>query len=230
MAKKIDRSGFAPHSTSRLNLPYLRRRLLAWYAKNRRDYPWRNTSNWFHLLMAEMMLRRTRADQVVAVYEEFTRRYQTPAAAARLKKKALEKMLYPLGLHWRGAQLHETIHYLKDNYSHRAIAQSDDLLKIPGVGDYSNAMLRNRLYGEPRAALDANLVRLFQRWQGLPYCSEGRRDRQLIDLADRFLKSKHTRELNLALIDFSALVCRPRTPQCWECPLRKECATGARAV
>lgn len=204
----------------------LRRKLLAWYRKNRRDYPWRNTSNWFHLLMAEMMLRRTRADQVVPVYENFVSCYRSPRQAIGLGRKELERMFRPLGLRWRAGQLHDTIHYLHDHYRLRKPEPGDDLQKIPGVGPYTDAMLRNRLFGEARAAMDTNLVRIFLRWQGFPYRPEARRDRRLHEIGDRFVGGRHSRELNLALIDFVALVCRPRQPSCAECPLRNLCETG----
>ena len=202
----------------------LRSRLLAWFRENQRDYPWRKTGNWFHLLMAEMMLRRTRADQVRPVYERFTERYGAPADAAGLKKSELEKMLRPLGLRWRAEQLYDTIHYLKDTYAVRAIAQEDNLRDIPGVGEYADAMLRNRLFDERIATVDSNVVRIFSRWQNYPYHRDARRNRDLIDLANRFVNSKRSKELNLALLDFSALVCRPRKADCPACPLKTLCS------
>lgn len=223
--KKRERTAEAEEPIA-ARLTSLRRKLLAWYRKNRRDYPWRNTSNWFHLLMAEMMLRRTRADQVVPVYENFVSSYRNPREAIGLRKKELEKMFRPLGLRWRAGQLHETIHFLHDHYNLRKPAPDDDLQRIPGVGPYTDAMLRNRLFGEARAAMDSNLVRIFLRWQGLPYRPEARRDRGLHQIGDRFVGGRHSRELNLALIDFVALVCRPRQPLCTECPLRNLCETG----
>ncbi len=138
----------------------IRRLLLAWFDRNQRDYPWRKTGNWFHLLMAEMMLRRTRADQVLSVYRKFLKIGSSPARASRIKKKNLLKMMHPLGLRWRAEQLIKTIDYLKDSFNLRAPESTDDLQKIPGVGSYSDAMLRNRLFGERIAAVDSNVVRL----------------------------------------------------------------------
>lgn len=207
------------------SFPVLRKKLLSWFNKNKRDFPWRMTHNWFHLLIAEMMLRRTRAEQVLPIYEDFTRRYQNVTDTTRLKEKELQKLLYPLGLHWRSKQLFKTIHYLRDHYRLRVPNKSDDFQKIPGVGPYSNAMLRNRLFNEPLATVDANVVRILLRWQGLPYQAEARRNPDLINLANRFVTGKHSADLNLALLDFSALVCRPRTPHCSNCPFIRECQT-----
>ncbi len=203
--------------------PALRRALLSWFDRNRRDYPWRTTDNWFHLLMAEMMLRRTRADQVVPVYVRFTERYPNPAATAGIETGVLEALFEPLGLRWRGRQMAGTLHYLRHSFAQHEPHPQTDLRAIPGVGDYSEAMLRNRLFGEPRAAVDANVVRIFLRWQGLSPFAEARRDREMWELGNRFVRHERSQDLNLALLDFGSLVCRPVRPRCGECPLARLC-------
>lgn len=179
--------------------------------------------------MAEMMLRRTRADQVRPVYERFTRRFDNPQEAARLSAAAVEKMLTPLGLRWRAREMHKTIHYLKDNYALRQLTSADDLRAIPGVGGYSDAMLRNRLFDERVAPIDVNFIRLFSRLRNLPYDDRGRRDPRINELCNRFVNSKHSKELNLAILDLGALVCRPLKADCGECPLRSHCETGKKS-
>ena len=211
--------------TSR-ELSTLRRSLLRWFDAHQRDYPWRQTGNWFHLLMAEMMLRRTRADQVEPVYREFSRRFASPAQAARASDPTFQKLLRPLGLEWRARQLRDTVQHLTHSFAGRAPAPQDDLLDIPGVGPYANAMLRNRLFGERLAAVDSNVARFVCRLAGEPHHAESRRNPEVLAAADRFVNAKRSWELNLAILDLSALVCKPRRPLCPECPLLKHCATG----
>lgn len=206
-------------------IPALRRKLLFWFKTNARDYPWRKTTNWFHLLIAEMMLRRTRADQVVPVYRHFVSNYTTLKKAARLDKKQARKIFRPLGLRWRADHIHETIAYVKDNYSRRA-PEAEELRKIPGVGDYSEAMLRNRLFGERLPTIDSNFVRFFSRLAGKTFRPENRRNRELRELLLKFVDSGHSTDLNLAVLDFTAIVCRPVKPNCPSCPLSSLCATG----
>ena len=176
------------------------------------------------------MLRRTRADQVLPVYELFTGRFADPTQAAHLKREELEKILEPLGLKWRATQLHGTIQFLRDNYATRNPNKSDDFQAIPGVGDYSEAMLRNRLFNEPRAAIDSNVVRIILRWQDLPFHADSRRNKNLIKLANEFVKSRNSKELNLAMLDFSALVCKPRKPDCQNCPILAFCRNGQKSI
>ncbi|MBX7059615.1 MAG: hypothetical protein K1X75_16240 [Leptospirales bacterium] len=210
--------------------PLLRRRLRAWFARHGRNYPWRQTHSWFHLLSAEMMLRRTRADQVQAVYLRFTERYRDPAAAAAAAPEELDEILRPLGLRWRQTQLRQTFAYLRDSFARRAPAIGDDLEAIPGVGAYCSAMLRSRLFGAREAAVDVNVARLMARLHGLPLHAESRRDRRVLELANQFVHTKDPFQLNLAMLDFCALVCRARRPLCQQCPLLDCCQTGIKAA
>ncbi len=202
---------------------FVREKLLRWFESNARQYPWRTTGNWFHLLMAEMMLRRTRADQADRVYRSFTQEFETPAASAAAGKARLLKIFKPLGLRWRAEQLIHTIDYLKDQYESRAPAREDDLRKIPGVGEYADALLRNRLYGEKLPALDSNMARLICRIAGLKFSQESRRNRSIKQIAHQLVQTKHSQKLNLAVLDFCALVCKPSRPDCAACTLQKQC-------
>lgn len=101
-------------------LAILRRALLQFFEEHHRSFPWRRTKNWFHLLMAEMMLRRTRADQVLPVYKEFTDRYRT-AADALADGATVREMLRPLGLGWRNEAIFDTLAYLRDNMAVRRL-------------------------------------------------------------------------------------------------------------
>ena len=208
------------------NFPVLRRRLRRWFATHGRDYPWRKTDNWFHLLMAEMMLRRTRADQVVPVYLEFTGRYADPLATARLPRARLKGMLYPLGLAWRAEHILETLRYLRQHHPREAPPDLEALRRVPGVGEYSAAMLANRLHALRIAAVDVNVARVHSRLVGQEPMPESRRKVHIIALANRFVRSPHAAELNLAVLDLAALVCQARRPLCSNCPFQKHCATG----
>jgi adenine-specific DNA glycosylase len=138
-------------------------------------------------MMAELMLRRTRSDQVLEVYESFTTSYKNPLQAQQ-DRSGVRKELQSLGLHWRNEQLLETIDYLSDHYSkRRKLKKEDELTKIPGIGDYCNAMLRSRLFGEPVAAIDSNVARIYCRLLDAPYDPEVRRKPWIIELSQRFM-------------------------------------------
>lgn len=216
----------SPATLRHAALPALRRRLLLWFKRNGRDYPWRQTHSWFHLLVAEMMLRRTRADQALSVYQQFVLRFPDADAAVAASSAELDEILRPLGLQWRQTQMRQTLQHVRDHFGARKPQPDDDLEKIPGVGPYSRAMLRSRLFGAREAAVDVNVARLIARLYGLPLHAESRRDRQIIELAHRFVQTKDPFRLNVAMLDLCALVCKARRPLCEQCPLRADCVTG----
>ncbi len=206
----------------RRRLVSLRKALLRFFDGHRRQYPWRSTENWFHLLMAEMMLRRTKADQVLPVYTEFTERYRT-AADALADGHTVREMLRPLGLEWRNEAIFETLHYLRDNLAVRRLTSDVDLKQIPGVGEYSEGMLRSILFAEKRPAIDANVVRILRRFDDLPERADMRRSPLIRKRAAVLADTKRPAAVNLALIDFGALICKARNPLCTDCPVRRLC-------
>lgn len=165
-----------------------------------------------------MMLRRTRADQVVKIYQLFTNLYQSPREAAVLTVEELEKLCRPLGLAFRGKEIYRAIHHLNSHPD----AVPDHLEQIPGVGSYSAAMIRSRLFHGKEAAVDVNVVRILARLSGVPFHHELRRNKNLIAAANLLHHSKHASSLNLALIDLAALICKP-LPLCSDCPVNESC-------
>ena len=209
-------------ATGKRRLAILRRALLQFFEEHHRSYPWRRTKNWFHLLMAEMMLRRTRADQVLPVYKEFTDRYRT-AADALADGATVREMLRPLGLGLRNEAIFDTLAYLRDNMAVRRLPPEADMIAIPGVGEYSNGMLRSILFTERVPAIDTNVVRILCRFDGLPEKGEMRRSPLVKERAAYLVDTDHPAKVNLSLIDFGALVCTARKPDCEHCPVRRPC-------
>lgn len=139
-------------------------------------------------MMAELMLRRTRSDQVAAVYERFAQRYENAEQASR-DPEGVRDTLRSLGLNWRNEQVLDTIQFLAHRYGKdRKLSQDTDLTEVPGIGDYCNSMLRSRMFGEPRSAIDSNVARIYCRLIGETYHPEARRKKWLIDLCQRFMQ------------------------------------------
>lgn len=172
--------------------------------------------------MAEMMLRRTRADQVLPAYLEFTDRFSTAAEAAAAPGQVAD-IFATLGLQWRNDAVLSTLQYLKDNLNVRRLPEDVNLRDVPGVGEYSEGMLRSILFQERMPAIDVNVVRILTRFLGVPIAGEMRRNAWLIERARYLADCARPADVNLALIDFGALVCRSASPLCAECTLRRSC-------
>ena len=204
-------------------ISYLRRNLLKWFEKNERKFPWRKAKDPFKVLIAEMMLRRTKADQVKPVYEKLFKEYPSVDALAKAKSKKVEKILYPIGLKWRASAFGLVAREVKKKYHCRVPEKREELKQLPGVGEYVAGAVLSIGYGKKEWIVDSNIVRLFKRYFGIKTSKEGRRDKHIIKMAKMYVSSKNPRRVNLAVLDFTALICKPKRPECKKCPLNKEC-------
>jgi len=203
-------------STGREDIDYLRARVLRWGRQNFNHFPWRSVKNPWHALAAEIMLQRTKADQVLPVFMGFAAKYREPADFVARPTPLFSR----LGLPIRDDQ------FLALNRTITIVGLPNEkakLLELPGVGDYvASAFLS--LHLEKRAGLiDANTVRVYGRFFGFETDPETRRKRWLVDLAEEITPIRVFRDYNYAIIDFSREICTPRKPQHEMCPLRRKC-------
>ncbi len=200
-----------------------RKVLIKWFNKNKRNYPWRKTKNPFRILIAEMMLQRTKADQVHAVYLDFFSIFKTPYDVASTNMRKLKLLLYPLGLRWRIKKFKEVSISLVKNFGGKVPRSREEISKLPGVGDYIAGIVLSIAFNKKEWIVDSNVVRVFKRYFGISTSKEGRRDKHVVDIARIYADYKNPRNANLALLDFAALICTPRRPEHERCPLSKNC-------
>jgi A/G-specific adenine glycosylase len=203
------------------SIGFFRKTLRRWASKNFASFPWRRSRNRFHGLVAEVMLQRTRADQVVPIFEEFVRRYPTPLQASKAPARSFTSLLRPLGLRWRAKALHNLSHTLAKR-SAGVPSTLDELKRLPGVGDYASAAFSTFHLESSTTIIDSNIVRLYGRFFGFKTGPETRRNRAFRVLADEVQPMKNGRLFAYGLLDFTRSVCAPR-PQCVICPLRNKC-------
>jgi A/G-specific adenine glycosylase len=203
--------------------PLLRRQLLRWFEKNRRNhYPWRYTKNPYHILIAETFLQRTKADQVLPVYRRFLKTFPAVSGLAGADEKLIQDIIHPLGLAWRGKNLKQTALDIQEKFGGKIPSKREELLQIKGVGEYIADSVRYVAFGIRSSIIDSNIVRILGRLYGIPITPESRRDQKFRKLADGLLPRKKFREFNLALLDHGALICI-RNPRCDICPIRNHC-------
>ena len=200
-----------------------RGKVIRWFNKNKRNYPWRETRDPFKVLIAEMMLRRTKADQVKAVYDRLFAEYPDVEAIAKAEDKKLEQILYPLGLKWRTPAFSLVAREVREKYQCKLPETREELTALPGVGEYVAGAVLSVAYGKKEWIVDSNIVRLFRRYFGIKTSKEGRRDKHVVEIAKTYVSGKDPRKANLALLDFAALVCLPRNPRCAQCPVSAAC-------
>ena len=185
-------------------------------------YPWRRTDNTYKILVAEFMLRRTRAEQVAPVYEAFIDHFPSPESLAAAPPRDIRRILNPLGLKWRIENFVQLARVFRRR--NLCVAAKQGTLKyLPGVGDYVAGAIACFGRAEPVALIDTNVVRVLSRYFGLRFRGESRRNKSFIRLAEKCIDVQYPREYNWALFDLGGLVCTPSGPKCSRCPLRRSC-------
>lgn len=202
---------------------HLQKRIIKWYQVNERDFPWRNTTDPYKIMIAEFMLHRTKAEQVVPVYLEFIKKYPDIETLSTAKSNDIIKLTAGLGLHWRSKHFIESVKYIIGRHNRKFPEDYDDLRKIPGVGEYTAGVITTVCFKRPAPVVDSNIARFINRYWNLKLKGEIRRKKAVIDIAMELFTCDKTEKFLFALIDFTALICKPRQPECIKCFLKSTC-------
>lgn len=203
---------------------YFKDRLRDWWKEHKRDLPWRGERDPYRILIAEILLRRTQAKQVVPIYVEFLRLFPEPAILAAASPDHVRATLWPLGLHWRTEDVIRLGKEMLAKTGGTVPDAQEEIRSLPGVGDYVTAAVRCFAWGEPVPVIDTNTARVVARFFGISSKGELRRNRDVRELLDCLVHRRRPREFNWALIDFAHDVCRARIPLCSACPVAPACS------
>ncbi|RMD63654.1 DNA-binding protein [Candidatus Parcubacteria bacterium] len=202
----------------------LRTALLKWGKTHFRPFPWRQTTDPYRILVAEILLHRTQVKQVVPVYEAFISRYPDFASLAQANRDDLHQALYSLGLRWRVDLLYEMVQEIFRHCKGEIPRARNDLLALPGVSQYMAGAVRCFAWNEPEVLMDTNTVRIVGRLLGWEVKDSSRRSKRFRQALELLLDPQQPRAFNYALLDLAHLVCLKRQPPlCAECPLQSWC-------
>ena len=194
--------------------------MLHWNRQHQRAFPWREQSDPYAVIIGEILLQRTRAEHVTAVYNTFIRRWPDGAALSEAKVTAIAQVIRPLGLLKRAPQLKRLGEALVEHG--RPPSDPHALMRLPGVGPYvAHAMPIFALHRN-LPVVDWVIARVLRRYYGLPASRRPNADQELWELARQLAGYGRARHLWLGTLDFAAAICRPR-PRCDECPLASTC-------
>lgn len=200
------------------------RRLLTWYHRHQRPLPWRQTRDPYKILVSEIMLQQTQVERVVPKYHEFLRRYPTLRTLAGANTMELKRVWYPLGYNIRPLRLRRIAQRALREYSGRIPDSYDDLLAMDGIGRYTAGAVLSFAYEQDVPIVDTNVARLLSRYFGVQTSAKhAGGQRRLWQLAKAVIPPGQGYTINQAMMDFGALVCTARSPQCPTCVLRRHC-------
>jgi A/G-specific adenine glycosylase len=205
---------------SRRKIVTFQKNVLTWYATNKRDLPWRRTSDPYQILVSEVMLQQTQVDRVILKYEAFLARFPTLEALAKAELGEVLRLWQGLGYNRRAKKLWELARHQETSYllySKKIELERKDplrLVTLPGIGHYTANAVAAFAWNNDVVAFDTNLRRVHERYFG--------KDEDAQALAQRTLPLGKAREWNNALMDFGSAVCT-KAPKCGACPLRRNC-------
>ena len=201
----------------------IKNQIIDWYKTNGRNFPWRVTKNTFHILIAEMLLRRTTATAVARVFPDFISRYDTPEQLANSRITTIAKQVSTLGLKMsRAKHLKQTASRIVKDFDGKVPNDFIELSKLPGVGRYVASAVLNFAFGEPFPLVDGNVIHLISRVFELKFDAPS--DEEAWRFMDSFGPDAQRSVFYLGIIDLVAMVCIRSTPRCSTCPLNQLCS------
>lgn len=199
----------------------VRKKVITWFDQHGRNFPWRETTDPYLILIAEILLRRTTASAVSRVFTDFIGRFDSPEHLARSRESTIARALSTLGLHTlRAKQLKEACSIIVRDYDGEVPITNESLQSLPGVGDYIASAVRNFAYGESVPLVDGNVIHFVLRVFGTHFT--GPTDTKAWEFMTQFGGS-HKAKLYWGIIDLVATICLRRNPKCGICPLSKVC-------
>lgn len=196
-----------------------------WFEENGRSFPWRSIQNAYYVLVAEIMLQRTRADQVEPIFQEFVAAGADPSYVLEKGEDYCRGLFGQLGLHWRAPLFLDLNRVLYDEHSGEVPDSMDELLQLPGVGQYAATAVMVFAFGHSMTVVDSNVLRVFRRYFGWDLPDHARRSRKVLALANSMCPNEPglARKFNWGLLDLGALICTKTNAKHHECPVKASC-------
>jgi len=206
-----------------------RKALVTWFGQQAKDYPWRRTTDPYEILISEVMLQQTQIATVLGkgYYMRFLQAFPNVQKLALATDDALLKAWEGLGYYRRVRMLRETARAVRDRHAGSFPEQLEDLLSLPGIGPYTAGALRAFAFGKAAVLVDGNVARVLARLMDFQSpIDDGTGIKQLWHWAGILADDKHPREYHAALMELGQQLCRPRGPDCLNCPVAAFCATA----
>lgn len=199
--------------------------LLEWYDGHKRTLPWRGTGDPYQVWVSEIMLQQTRVAAVVPYYRRWMEELPTVEDLAAVEEERLMKLWQGLGYYSRARNMRKAAVIISEAYGGRFPEDVKELLKLPGIGDYTAGAIASIAFGKAVPAVDGNVLRVAARTAGIheDIMDPGVRKRFRM-MMEQAMSRERPGEYNQALMDLGATVCLPNgAPECGRCPLSGLC-------
>jgi A/G-specific adenine glycosylase len=204
---------------------FFRQALMQWHREvNRREMPWKGEKDPYRIWLSEIILQQTRVEQGRAYYERFVQKFPTITALASASDQTVLKCWEGLGYYARCRNLLHTARYVAFECAGVFPDRYEDILALKGVGPYTAAAIASFAFNHPYAVVDGNVFRVLSRYHGIREPIDRPEGKKVFQaLAQTSLDLNNPGAYNQALMDFGATVCKPQSPDCQSCPMKKSC-------
>lgn len=198
--------------------------IINWYEINKRNLPWRETTDPYRIWVSEIILQQTKVQQGKAYYERFIETFSTIKSLAEADEQLVLQLWQGLGYYSRARNLHKTAKIIVQDFNGIFPSSYMEILKLPGIGDYTASAISAFAFNEHQAVLDGNVFRVLSRifnWSTPIDTSLGKKEFRR--MAQDFLGEGNASVHNQAMMEFGAILCTPKNPACSNCPISAFC-------
>ncbi len=207
-----------------LNTMNFSSKILAWYGKNQRDLPWRKTLDAYKIWLSEVILQQTKVAQGTPYYLRFVERFRNIDELSMASEEEVLKLWQGLGYYSRARYMHHTARYISEKLDGKFPDKYEDLIQLKGIGDYTASAIASICFNEPRAVVDGNVYRVLSRYFGIDLPIDTSKGMIYFKkLATELIDADNIRDYNQAVMEFGAIQCVPKNPNCFSCPLQDSC-------
>lgn len=198
--------------------------LIGWYKQNKRDLPWRHTTDAYIIWLSEIILQQTRVEQGMPYFNRFADKYPTVSHFAAASEDEILRLWQGLGYYSRGRNMLKTALQIMADFNGIFPVSYTDLLTLKGVGEYTAAAISSFAANEARAVVDGNVYRVLARYFGIDEPINSPKGKKMFQqIADDVLDESNPALHNQAMMEFGAMLCKPKNPACGICPVRIGC-------
>jgi len=198
--------------------------LTYWYSVHKRDMPWRITKDPYKIWLSEIILQQTQIQQGMPYYLKFIEHYPSVFDLANASEDEVLKDWQGLGYYSRARNLHKTAIFVAKELNGIFPENYKDLLALKGVGDYTASAIASICFEEKAAVVDGNVYRVLSRFFGIDIPINSTQGiKEFKTIATSLLPNKNIGDYNQAIMEFGAIQCRPKSPDCSKCPIAMDC-------
>ena len=202
------------------------KKILKWYDLNKRPLPWRKKvsveKKQYYTLISEFMLQQTQVITVIPFFNRFIKNLPSINSLAKVSEKKLIKLWEGLGYYSRARNLKKSAQVILKNFDGKLPDNFEDLITLPGIGNYTANAILAIAFNKPYIPLDGNIERVLKRYLYLKKDKEIQKD-YLLQKKIVFGKTLRSSDYAQALMELGALICKPINPICNQCPIRNNC-------